>query len=73
MFISIPSSLEMKLRMYCDPGYYGPDCNCQPKNSSSLGHYTCDRISGKVCLPGMCMLQKNSTIVGILICIILYV
>ncbi|XP_069126244.1 delta-like protein D [Argopecten irradians] len=48
-----PTRLLMKVKVYCDPHYYGDDCsvNCVSDNACD-GHYTCDNKGRKVCNSG---------------------
>ncbi|OWF34927.1 Delta-like protein 1 [Mizuhopecten yessoensis] len=45
--------LSLKVKVYCDPHYYGDDCsiNCVADNACN-GHYTCDNKGRKVCNAG---------------------
>ena len=38
----------------CKAGFYGSSCDrfCEPKDSNTSGHYTCDDLGYIVCLPG---------------------
>jgi len=47
------ASAYYKFRARCNPFYYGHNCSqfCLPK-SDSTGHYTCDDVGTKRCLPG---------------------
>ena len=50
------ASLTLEYSLECiQDNYYGQDCTvfCEPQDSNTNGHYTCDRLTGsKVCLPG---------------------
>ncbi|XP_033739234.1 delta-like protein D [Pecten maximus] len=48
-----PTEMSMKVKVYCDPHFYGDDCsiNCVGGNACD-GHYTCDNKGRKVCNSG---------------------
>lgn len=47
------ATISFKIRVVCDPNYYGIRCTkfCKPRNDT-FGHYKCDESGNKVCLPG---------------------
>jgi len=57
------ASAYFKFRVRCVPFYYGHNCSqfCQPK-SDSTGHYTCDVVGTKRCLPGWTGIDCTSKI-----------
>ncbi|KAK3601776.1 hypothetical protein CHS0354_016142 [Potamilus streckersoni] len=45
--------LDVDVRVYCDPDFYGPRCDVYCKSSdNSLGHYTCSLDGAKLCMNG---------------------
>eukprot|EP00095_Tigriopus_kingsejongensis_P001629 maker-scaffold451_size166902-snap-gene-0.19 protein:Tk01629 transcript:maker-scaffold451_size166902-snap-gene-0.19-mRNA-1 annotation:"neurogenic locus protein delta-like" len=51
--------LEYEYRLVCSAHYFGQDCDtlCRPRNDQ-FGHYTCNRLGEKNCLPGW---QKDAS------------
>ncbi|XP_066920685.1 delta-like protein B [Clytia hemisphaerica] len=57
-------TLDLRIKVYCDPGYYPPDCErkyCVPVNNEK-GHYNCTHLGDKQCLPGWSNMTSNCTI-----------
>ena len=55
------SRLQLAFRLTCGPDSYGPHCTYCVDTNDTTGHFTCDPVSGKVCLEGYQNPQTNCT------------